>query len=265
MLRILPPSLSRGYAVEHDNALWQGFYTTFATQASQGDSTARNVATLPGQMGGLGLRSAARLAVPAYWASLVNTLNVLSARAPSAANEMLLELQLDGGSDIACSREAQQCSQVLLIAGALDLPTWAEAKLGAKPPPPDGIDPADLDRGWQCHASSLSEQLFLERVVKPSADVSRKALLLSQAGEGAQARGFGPCPRNQPELYDHSGSKWQCDVVCAGRSRLQPNVVAGLARTLSGCARRLRGSMPSLREAEVALAASNENVGGDTS
>ena len=139
-------------------------------------------------MGGLGLRSAARLAVPAYWASWVNTSNVLSARAPSAANEMLLELQLDGGTDIACLREAQQCSQALLRAGALDLPTWAEAKLGAKPPPPpDGVDPADLHRGWQCHASSLSEQLFQERVVKPSADVGRQALLLSQAGGPASA------------------------------------------------------------------------------
>ena len=74
MLRILLPSLSRGYAVDHDNALWQAFCSTFATQAFQGDSTARNDATLPGRTGGLGIRSEAHLAVPAYWAAWVNTL-----------------------------------------------------------------------------------------------------------------------------------------------------------------------------------------------
>ena len=76
-------------------------------------------------MGGLGLRAAARLAVPAHWASWVNILHVLSVRAPSAANEMLLELQLGGGTDLACLREAQQCFQAFFRAGALDLPTWA--------------------------------------------------------------------------------------------------------------------------------------------
>ena len=89
---------------------------------------------------------------------------------------------------VACLREVQQCVQALLLAGALDLPTWVEAKLGAKPPPaPDGTDPADLDRGWQCHACSFSEQLFLERVVKPSADAGRQALLQSQGGGPASA------------------------------------------------------------------------------
>ena len=72
--------------------------------------------------------------------------------------------------------------------GALDLPTGAEARDGARPPQPaDGTDAADLDRGWQCHACSFSETFFSEQVVLPSSDGTQLALLQSQSGAPASA------------------------------------------------------------------------------
>ena len=91
-------------------------------------------------------------------------------------------------SPAASVQEAARSHAVVQAAGTSHVPTWAEACAGAKPPPPpDGTDPADFDRGWQCHASSFSEQLFLERVVQPNCDRARLTLLLSQSGGAASA------------------------------------------------------------------------------
>ena len=187
-LRILPPSLSRRYAEAHDQAVWSAFCTTFGASHYHDDAAARNVSTLPGRMGGLGLRSASRTAEGAYWASWVDAIHVMSNKAPDVADAVQAELGRAGGSTVRCLRELQECRGELLRAGALDLPTWAAARQGAKPPPAcDGTDAADLDRGWQCHVCSFSENLFLEQVVRPSSDAARLALLRSQAGGPASA------------------------------------------------------------------------------
>ena len=76
-LRILPPSLSSAYATSHDNALWSTFCKLLGTEGLAGDELARETATLPGRLGGLGLRSASRAAPAAY-------LGVLGHSAPGA-------------------------------------------------------------------------------------------------------------------------------------------------------------------------------------
>ena len=73
-VRILPPSLSQAYAKKHDAALWQTFCKVFGAGALSQDDLARKVSTLPGRLGGLGLRSAERTAPAAYWASWVSAL-----------------------------------------------------------------------------------------------------------------------------------------------------------------------------------------------
>ena len=75
------------------------------------------------------------------------------------------------------------CAAELEAAGATEPPSWQEAAEGALPPQPDdGLDAADFERGWQCHATSFTENFFLKCVVLPSSDKTRRALLLSQGG-----------------------------------------------------------------------------------
>ena len=65
-VRILPPSLSQTYAKKHDAAVWTTFCKLFGVGDLSEDELARHVATLPGRLGGLGLRSALRTAPAAY-------------------------------------------------------------------------------------------------------------------------------------------------------------------------------------------------------
>ena len=197
-IRILPPSLSRTYAADHDKALWQSFCQLLGAQTLAEDVLAQRVASLPGRLGGLGLRSALRSSSAAYWASWVDVLPVIRAKAQDIAAAMVAALateeagvrpghaSLDGKAP--CLREAASCLSQVTEAGAENLPTWREAANGAKAPPAaDGVDVADLGRGWQCHTSSFLETNFLERMVLPSSDLSRQALLLSQSGGPASA------------------------------------------------------------------------------
>ena len=105
-----------------------------------------------------------------------------------AATAVVEELAGEDSTMVPCMRELSECMAKLREHGATDLPTWAEAAQGAQPPPlEEGIDAADLDRGWQCHTSSFLENTFLEQVVVANSDPSRQALLLSQASGPACA------------------------------------------------------------------------------
>ena len=182
-IRILPPDASRYYAEAHDEAIWTAFCSLLGAEDLQTDLRARNVASLPGREGGLGLRSAARTAPAAYWASWSNALLVLRTRAPDVAAAARAELERADGTAVACLQAARDSYELLQQAGATDLPTWAESHEGTRPVPlpPDGLDAMDFLRGWQCHASSFLETNFLEQQVKPSLDEPNKALLHSQA------------------------------------------------------------------------------------
>ena len=107
-LRTLPPSLSSTYATSHDDALWSTFCKLLGTEGLAVDQLARDTATLPGRLGGLGLRSAARAAPAAYWASWVTALPVLSAKTPELAKDAVAQL-VNSASGLLCVREAQEC------------------------------------------------------------------------------------------------------------------------------------------------------------
>ena len=94
---------------------------------------ARQVATLPARIGGLGLRDALRTATGAYWASWVDALPVLQKKAPCVTARILgtLEGHADG---VACLEAFMKCRQQLCDEGAADLPSWREASEGARPP-----------------------------------------------------------------------------------------------------------------------------------
>ena len=80
LIRMLPPSVSQSYALQHDELLWSNFCKLFRAEGSQGDVLARGIASLLGRLGGLGLRSTVRFARGVYWASRVNALRVIRAK-----------------------------------------------------------------------------------------------------------------------------------------------------------------------------------------
>ena len=102
------------------------------------------------------------------------------------AAQAVNDLQRDGGPTAACMREAEQARERLSACGA-ELPTWSSAVAGTEAPPqPEGDDDDDIEssRGWQWYASSVRESFFTKRVLLPTSEPSRRAMLLSQGGSG---------------------------------------------------------------------------------
>ena len=89
-LRTLPPALSLEYSRSHDEGIW-GTALALIGQlpGTEGDvEHAKQVASLPVRMGGLGLRSATRCAAATYWASWADTLHMVDQRNPAVAERV---------------------------------------------------------------------------------------------------------------------------------------------------------------------------------
>ncbi len=151
-----------------------------------GDTKARQVATLPGSLGGLGLRSARRTAEAAHWASWVDALPVLASRAPRLAAQVVADLGRSSGPEVSCLREVAQARNRLVEIGAEHVPSWQEAVAGCEPPQPESTADSDLEfaRGWQRYASSVRETFFTERVLRPICEPPQRAMLFSQGATG---------------------------------------------------------------------------------
>ena len=185
-IRVVPPSLSSSYAADHDEAMWAAFCAILGAEDFSSDSTAKSVSTMPARLGGLGLRSAARTAQAAYWASWMDALPVLAAKCPDLAASAVRDLSHEDGPSAACLQEANDARNQLITLGTQGVPTWAEAVAGPEPPQRSNSedDDDDFDRGWQSYATSAHETNFAESVVKPICDGPRRALMLSQGGSG---------------------------------------------------------------------------------
>ena len=70
-IRTLPPSLSKAYAAQRDDAIWLSALRILRAESlpSAAQASNRRIAELPAKIGGLGLRSTQRTAPAAYWAS----------------------------------------------------------------------------------------------------------------------------------------------------------------------------------------------------
>ena len=112
-LRTMPPSSTAEYARAHDDSMWQTVETllqqTPGTEAER--AFARELATLPMRMGGLGLRSATRCAESAFWASWADTLPMIRERTPQVA-EMVVHA-MNGEQQTGCLGELQEASRRL--------------------------------------------------------------------------------------------------------------------------------------------------------
>ena len=95
LLRILPPHLTATYAADHDSAIAQCLASLLELDAPLTPSTVR-AAQLPQRFGGLGLRCASSDRYAAHWASWCDTLPVVQARTPAAAERLLRALRGEG-------------------------------------------------------------------------------------------------------------------------------------------------------------------------
>ena len=74
------------------------------------------------RLGGLGLRSAVRVAPAAYWASWADCLAMIRARHPGLAN--LIVQALEGDTREPCLRELQQARAQVVMEGCTSCPGW---------------------------------------------------------------------------------------------------------------------------------------------
>ena len=168
---------------------------------------ARCLATLPMRLGGLGLRSATRMAPAAYWASWADAFPMISARLPSLGEEILEAMT--GEQAGGCIEELVSAAGQLDRGGFLQRPDWLQLRAGARPPVALDAEPGEWQHGWQFHASSPLEHHF------------RETVLLAR-----------PCPDDQvAHLRSHSGPG-SSDVLCGAPSQPEFVVEPHLFRAL---------------------------------
>jgi hypothetical protein len=102
---MVPPSQSKGYARTHDRAIWETFCNLMGCPDKYDDVQSWQVASLPGRLGGIGLRSAQRSSQAAYWASWAVVLPVLQAKVPEIAFKKLRRILTKHFQEVPLSRQ----------------------------------------------------------------------------------------------------------------------------------------------------------------
>ena len=185
-LRALPPSLSREFAESHDASLLQALLRLLDHPDGSNEDMqwATAVAHLPLRGGGLGLRSAVRVAPAAYWASWADCLAMIRARHPTLAG--LFVHALEGETGGPCLRELQAARSQVVAEGFAACPGWRDLALGARPQQvqeDEPGEPGEWPRGWQRSAASAREQFAREALLNGRHALSAQAALLrSQSG-----------------------------------------------------------------------------------
>ena len=146
LLRALPPAVTAEYAAAHDDALWECLCTLLdldPTDPLPDLSYAQQVAQLPLRLGGLGLRSATRLAPAAHWASWADVLPMVGQRHPAVAAEITRRLSVPDQEGSPLLQQVASCADVLSAEGFTFLPSWDDILGGARPPPFDPQEPPE--------------------------------------------------------------------------------------------------------------------------
>ena len=86
LLRTVHPTTIHQFASSHDDVVWECLCSLLNTR---GDARAQEMTTLPLSVG-LGLRSASRTCVAAFWESWVDTLPMIRARHPHVADAIVV-------------------------------------------------------------------------------------------------------------------------------------------------------------------------------
>ena len=185
LLRVVRPEMVQRFADGHDRGLWRCLSTILGVHPEQCDLAAKEVATLPLTWRGLGLRSAVRTSVSAYWASWADSLAMIHQRHPEVADRIVVAL--DGVNHTPALSAARSAGGQLMGVEGFNPPSWRALSLGARPAmrEPDDFEPGTAGHGWQHEASSRVEREHRERWIMPRLADSEKAMLRSQSGPGA--------------------------------------------------------------------------------
>ena len=92
-LRVVRPELVAQVAAAHGAGLWSCFCDIVNVAPDQCSAAARDAATLPLCLGGLGLRSASLTSTPAYWASWADSLHMIRQQHPGVADRFVAGLE----------------------------------------------------------------------------------------------------------------------------------------------------------------------------
>ena len=165
ILRNLPPSEVSQFWQDDDNRLRECLSNILAVEVP--DGVASKVVQLPFREGRLGLRSAARLAPAAHWASWADCLSQVYARTQHLCAQLMEELE-GPPSRAQCVREAQD-SATLLAREGMEVPEWSRFPV-ADFRAPQTVDPevGEWTHGWQFHAPVARDTLFATSVHLPS-------------------------------------------------------------------------------------------------
>jgi len=192
-MRILPPSISKEYCRMHDEGIYRVLWTLLGSpELSVGKGAdVHQRASLPAHLGGLGLRSEARIAPAAHFAAWADAIHVMHKKTPDLAQyveRVLSGVEVAPPGSLGEVRAAQRTledegfGEALRELGLPGCPSWAELRLGARPPAVEDPDPGEWARGWQFFASRARDRRYKQATVLPRLSRAERALLLSQSG-----------------------------------------------------------------------------------
>ena len=170
------------FARAHDENMWRGLCTILEVPTTACSRNARDLSSLPLSLGGLGLRSATRTRVSAYWASWADTLPMVQSRHPQIADIMVY--QLEGVTESPCMGAASSAAAELDELDDLVVPRWSELAAGARPPSrePEYHEPGAPRQGWQHEAAVCVERRYRDDSLFSRMTALEKAMVRSQAG-----------------------------------------------------------------------------------
>ena len=142
---------------------------------------AKLAASMQLNLGGMGLRDAFRVAVPAYWASWADCMPMIFKRHPNVSNLSLHELEGAREGVLGATAEARRAVIGVLV---FDPPSWDYSAHGARPPPAEPKDMEPWSGRWQHVAASKVEYQHRESC-SLTWGRSNRAHVRSQAGPGA--------------------------------------------------------------------------------
>ena len=116
----------------HDAGLWRCLCAILRVGEDQCDALAKDAASFPLSMGGLGLRSAVRTSSSAHWASWADSLSMVRERHPGVADMIVDALESDPATPILSA--VVEGARVVQV-GNFEPPSWASLSHGARPPP----------------------------------------------------------------------------------------------------------------------------------
>ena len=190
LLRIVPPSQLFRYAPGHDAGMQRAMEVLLGSLPGDDAQVemARHITTLPLRMGGLGLRSALRMAPAAFWASWADALPMLQQRLPELTRQVL---------HVAILAQAILAQVQVLFGVSINLALWGTVREKTPRVMPGG-------RTWQFNEElpmqlgSESSEIIGHHQSSGPKQVSSKSVRLACTGAvdgGGSSRGL---PRTSP-------------------------------------------------------------------